>query len=216
MCLLLQPRDWTAQVSHYTRILCSLQTLLKLCSDPCHFWSVAARLCDFHDTGVYCTGYKCDRAFLPLLPIAPRMHPWAWALLAAVLWRKLLFSSRSLSWVSIPSHCFPGKKRSARSWSNTDCTTYPQRFDLAALKWNLFLWTQVPRQFSLVSSPDLLWSLITTALVFVSLANLDLLPGHWYLYWCLNCSSCESLGREDMGLHFTGETEELIYCWGGK
>lgn len=106
-------------------------------------------------------------------------------------------------------------KKIAQSWSNTDCTIYPQRFDLAMLKGNLSLWTQFLCQFSLFS-PDLLRSLITTALVFVSLANSDFLPDHWYLYWCLDCSSSESPGKKDMGFHFAGEIEELIYCWRGK
>lgn len=53
------------------------------------------------------------------------------------------------------SHCFLRKKKIAQSWSNTDCTIYPQRFDLALLKGNLFLWTRFPCQFSLFS-PGLL------------------------------------------------------------
>lgn len=181
----------------------------------CHFWSVATRLCDSCDTGVCCTGYKHTRALIIFLCIAPSMHAWAWALLAEVLCRKLVLAE-FLSWFPIPRvTAFRGKKI-AQSWSNTDRIIHPQRFDRAVLKGNLFLWTQFLCQFSLFSSPDLLRSLITTALVFVSLANLDFLPDHWYLYWCLDCSSSESPGKEDMGFHFAGEIEELIYCWGGK
>lgn len=86
------------------------------------------------------------------------------------------------------SHCL--LEKCAQFWSNTACTLCPQWFVLAALKWNLFECTPFPGHFGFVPLPDLLWSLITAALVFASLANLDLLPGYWYLYCCLDCNNC--------------------------
>lgn len=173
------------------------------------------------DTGVCCTGYKCICTNLVQMSIT---HFSPYCSIHACMGLGSPSSSSvqraPLSYISLMvpnslSHCFLRKKKIAQSWSNTDCTIYPQRFDLALLKGNLFLWTRFPCQFSLFS-PGLLRSLITTALVFVSLANLDFLLDHWYLYWRLDCSSSESPGKEDMGFHFAGEIEELIYCWRGK
>lgn len=170
-----------------------------------------------HDTGVCCTGYKCICTNLVQMNIAhfsPYCSIHACMDLGSSSCRKLLLAV-SLSWFPIPRVTPFWGKKITQSWSNTDCTIYPQRFDLALLKGNSFLWTRFPCQFSLFS-PDLLLSLITTALVFVSLANLDFLLDHWYLYWRLDCSSSESPGKEDMGFHFAGEIEEVIYCWRGK
>lgn len=185
----------------------------------CHFWSMVTRL---RDLWYWCLlrWYKCvctnlvKWALLIFLPIAPSVYAWAWVLLAAVLCRKLLLDV-SLSWFPIPRvTAFWGKKLPSLEVIQT--AQFIPRDLICLLKGNLLLWTQFPCQFSLFSSPDLLRSLITTALGFVSLANLDFLPDHWYLYWCLDCSSSQSPGKEDMGFHFAGEIEELIYCWRGK
>lgn len=220
--LLLQPRDQTAHVFHHIYILHSPQTICVLPLLKCGNQTSRLMILVFAALGTNVfvqTWYKW--ALLIFLPIAPSMHSWTWALLAAVLCRKILLAL-SLWWFPLPRVTAFWKKLSllsgkkiAQSWSNIDCAIYPQRFDLAMLKGNLSLSTQFLCQFSLFS-PDLLRSLITTALVFVSLANSDFLPDHWYLYWCLDCSSSESPGKKDMGFHFAGEIEDLIYCWRGK
>lgn len=113
----------------------------------------------------------------------------------------VLFSHLSPMAPSSRSHC--SLKKHAQFWNNISCTLCSWQFVLAALKWNLFACTPFPSQVRSVPSPNLLRSLITAALVFVSLANLDLLSGQWYLYWCLDCNNCLwDSGEKRYGISF--------------